>query len=99
MDFRKWIRRRPCDICHQGIWNQEKGRWENDVFHIQARGMGGNGQKCADIGNVLTACRSCHQEFGTIGQSAFEQKRQVDLQHIADQLKTIWEVNNDVSAL
>jgi 5-methylcytosine-specific restriction endonuclease McrA len=44
----------PCEIC---------GARMVDIHHIEARGMGGSGEK-DNIENLMGLCRSCHVEFG-----------------------------------
>lgn len=89
--FRKWLRKRPCDICRRGNWNDQKGEWQNQVMHIKARGMGGKGQKCDDAGGCITACFDCHiVQSHNMTKAEFEEKAGVNLDEIATHVWEAW---------
>lgn len=91
LHFRKWLRKRPCDICRQGNWNQDKGEWQNEVMHLTARGMGGKGQKCDDAGNCITGCWLCHAISHKGTKEDFEKEFKVNLDKLAETVWDIWQ--------
>jgi hypothetical protein len=91
LSFRKWLRRRPCDICHKGNWNEQKGEWQNEVMHLTARGMGGHGQKCDDIGNCITGCWKCHSRSHGKPIEDFEEEVGMSLRNRAEEIRLAWE--------
>lgn len=44
----------PCEVC---------GAKAVDIHHIDARGMGGSGDK-DEIMNLMAVCRGCHMAYG-----------------------------------
>lgn len=56
----------PCEVC---------GARAVDIHHIDARGMGGSGDKDV-IENLMGVCRKCHIEYG-------------DRKHLKDYLRDI----------
>lgn len=90
LNFRKWLRRRPCDICRKGNWNEQKGEWHNECMHITARGMGGKGQKCDDEKNCITACWKCHRISHGMTVGEFMEKKHVNLYQLAEEVWMAW---------
>jgi len=52
--------------------------------------MGGKGQKCKDIGNVVSKCRKHHREFEDTTIQIFQDKYKVNLHGIARSTGIRW---------
>lgn len=73
---------KKCCVC---------GRKNADLHHVDAIGMGYNRQTKPQIGNrVLSLCRDHHQEFHSIGETAFNTKYHLEPVRMDERLAKVY---------